>query len=97
MLTLLPVNWRKTVVSTLISNAAAKTSSSLANNLSLEVRTHSFQLKDSDWAQFAQEWINSYKKFTTGFKPGESEWRDVDAHHYFSLVELLEKWHLEGL
>jgi len=65
--------------------------------LSPEVRTQVSKLTEQDWAQFAQEWRNSYKKFTKGFVPGESEWRDIDTHHHLSLIDLLKKWRLEGL
>jgi 2-haloacid dehalogenase len=43
------------------------------------------------------KWRNSYKKFTKGFVPGESEWRDIDTHHHLALIYLLKKWQLEGL
>ncbi|TVY83778.1 (S)-2-haloacid dehalogenase [Lachnellula suecica] len=92
------VDWRKTVTSTLINSAAVKTSSSsrLAN-LSPDVRSRLTKLTDQDWARFAQEWRNTYKKFTKGFVPGETEWRDIDTHHHLSLIGLLKEWHLEGV
>jgi 2-haloacid dehalogenase len=92
------VDWRKTVTATLIQSAAVKTaSSSRSANLSPEVRAQLARLTDTDWARFAQEWRNSYKKFTSEFVPGETEWRDVDTHHRLSLIDLLQKWNLEGL
>jgi len=92
------VDWRKTVTSALIHSAADKTSSSSRSAaLSPEVRSRLSILSDKDWAQFAQEWRNSYKKFTKGFVPGESEWRDVDTHHHLTLIELLKEWQLEGM
>jgi len=36
-------------------------------------------------------------KFTSGFKPGVTGWRDIDTHHHLSLIELLKNWELEGL
>ena len=49
------VDWRKTVISTLIHSAAAKTaSSSRSANLALDVRLQLSKLTDEDWAQFAQ-------------------------------------------
>jgi 2-haloacid dehalogenase len=91
-------NWRSTVTSTLIHSALDKTSSSsrLAN-LSPTLRTRLSQLQDEDWSRFAQEWRNSYKKFVSSFVPGETEWRDIDTHHHLALVDLLQKWELEGL
>jgi 2-haloacid dehalogenase len=92
------VDWRSTVTSTLIHNAAAKTSSSSRSaNLPPEVRSRLSKLTDQDWAQFAQEWRNSYKQFVKSFVPGETEWRDIDTHHHLSLTDLLKKWELEGL
>jgi 2-haloacid dehalogenase len=92
------VDWRLTVTSTLIKNAAAKTSSpSSSANLSPKVRDRVSELADQDWGQFAQEWRNSYKQFVKSFVPGETEWRDIDTHHHLSLIDLLKKWKLEGL
>ena len=89
------VDWRKTVTSALIRTAAAKTSSPSAD-LSPEARGQLSRLTDQDWAQFAQEWRDTYKKFVRGFVPGQTEWRDIDTHHHLSLIELLEKWKLQG-
>ena len=92
------VNWRETVTSTLIHSAAAKVSSSSRSaGLSPVVRAQLAKLTDQDWACFAQEWRNSYKAFVRGFVPGQSEWRDIDTHHHLSLIDLLQKWRLEGL
>jgi len=86
------------VTSTLIHSAAARTSSSSRSAaLSPELRSRLSKLTDEDWAQFAQEWRNSYKKFVRDFVPGETEWRDIDTHHRISLSELLKKWDLDGL
>jgi 2-haloacid dehalogenase len=91
------VNWRETVTSTLIARAAAKVSSSSGSaDVSPEVRLQLAKLTNEDWARFAQEWRNSYKKFTIGFVPGQTEWRDIDTHHYLSLIELLREWDLTG-
>jgi len=84
------------VVSILVHNAAAKTSSRSVD-MSPGVRQRLSELDDEDWARFAQEWRNSYKKFTKGFKPGETVWRDIDTHHHLSLQELLKKWQIEGM
>lgn len=87
-----------TVVSTLIASAAAKiSSSSRSADLTPEVRRRLSELSEQDWAQFAQKWRNSYKEFTHDFKPGETEWRDIDTHHLLSLKDLLQKWQLDGL
>jgi 2-haloacid dehalogenase len=92
------VDWRKTVTSTLIHSAIDKTSSSSRSaNLPPAIRTRLSQLTDEDWACFAQEWRNTYKKFVSSFVPGETDWRDIDTHHHLALIDLLKKWELEGL
>ncbi|EKD13884.1 uncharacterized protein L3040_005503 [Drepanopeziza brunnea f. sp. 'multigermtubi'] len=93
------VNWRDTVVSKLIQSAAAKTSpsSSRSADLSSEVRKRLSELDDDDWARFAAEWRKSYYLFTQAFVPGETRWRDIDTHHHLALIELLQRWGLEGL
>jgi len=45
----------------------------------------------------AEKWRNSYKKFTKGFVPGETEWLDIDTHHHLALIDLLKSWQLEGM
>ncbi|KAH8596402.1 S-2-haloacid dehalogenase 1 [Bisporella sp. PMI_857] len=89
------VNWRKTVTQKLIQNAAEKKSS--YSSLPSSVQDKLMRLTDQHWAEFAQEWRNTYMRFTRGFVPGETEWRDVDSHHHRSLIELLQKWELEAL
>ncbi|CZT06578.1 related to haloacid dehalogenase, type II [Rhynchosporium graminicola] len=92
------VNWRDSVTSRLIQSAAAKaSSSSQPASLSPEVRARLSQITDEDWAQFAEEWRKTYYKFTLGFMPGQSEWRDIDTHHHISLIDLLKEWGVEGL
>jgi len=92
------VNWRKTVVSTLISSAAAKiSSSSRSADLSPQVRRRLSELTDESWALFAQQWRDAYKHFVRSYRPEEDPWRDIDEHHLLSLVDLLQQWDLEGL
>ncbi|KAH7356576.1 S-2-haloacid dehalogenase 1 [Rhexocercosporidium sp. MPI-PUGE-AT-0058] len=88
------VNWRDTVITKLIASAAAKTSSS---SLTPELRTRLTQVTDKDWAAFAEEWRKTYYHFTHSFVPGKSEWRDIDTHHYLSLIDLLKKWGIDGV
>ena len=89
------VDWRSTVTKRLIKDASAKSSS--PGDLSPEVKGRLSSISGQDWGQFAQEWRNTYKTFVRNFKPGETEWRDVDTHHHISLIELLKEWKLEGL
>ncbi|KAH7407832.1 S-2-haloacid dehalogenase 1 [Cadophora sp. MPI-SDFR-AT-0126] len=90
------VNWRDTVTNKLIQSAASKTLSSSAS-LTPAARNRASPLTDEDWAQFAEEWRKSYYHFVVTFVPGKSEWRDIDTHHYLSLIDLLKKWGIEGL
>ncbi|KAM0552491.1 hypothetical protein ACHAPJ_007819 [Fusarium lateritium] len=87
------VNWRSSVTEELTLRAFRKRSS----NLDQDLRTRIESLTEEDWGRFAQEWRNSYGKFTTGFDPAKDTWKSIDQHHYDSLVELLEAWNLTGL
>lgn len=51
-----------------------------------------------DWGEFAQQWRNSYKHFTTSFaiEPGQP-WKTVDEHHLEALEKLLVEHQLDGL
>lgn len=88
------VNWRKTVTSTLISSAEAKLSSS---SLTPETQQTLSEFTALKWAEFAQEWRNSYMKFVISYKPNEDEWLDIDTHHRQSLVAILKKHGLQDL
>lgn len=74
---------------------SATTEDEAAERAEAEARARS--LSDADVAALAQEWRNSYKRFTRGFKPGVDRWKDVDAHHYDSLVALLKTHGLWGV
>jgi 2-haloacid dehalogenase len=81
-----------------VHSAASKVSSSSRSaNIEPEVRAQLARLTIEDWGQFAQEWRNTYKQFVKSFVPGHTEWKDIDTHHYLSLIDLLKKWKLEGL
>lgn len=88
------VNWRKTVTSTLIANAKEKLAS---GNLSKETADALAKLDDAKWAEFAQQWRDSYLKFVIGYNPATDEWLDIDTHHKRSLIVLLEEWRLASL
>lgn len=90
------VDWRSSVVAALIQRARAKTGSPAFAELPVAMQLRLQELTDHDWARFAQEWRNSYGRFTRSFVPGQTEWKDVDAHHYDSLVLLLHQWGLAG-
>ncbi|EFQ28258.1 haloacid dehalogenase [Colletotrichum graminicola] len=86
------VDWRTSVIEELASRARARLSGSPA--LAAEDRD---RLAAADWGRFAQEWRDSYKSFTRDHDPGSAPWKDVDAHHYDSLVALLAAWGLGGV
>lgn len=93
------VNWRITVEDALSSALASKLASSDFQSLPPGLQQRSQALADTtDWTPtFAQQWRNAYSKFTQGFRAGETAWKDIDAHHHDSLIELLDKWELSGL
>lgn len=74
---------------------SATTEDEAAERAEAEARARS--LSDADVAALAQEWRNSYKRFTRGFRPGVDKWKDVDAHHYDSVVALLKTHGLWGV
>jgi len=91
------VDWRTSLEEELKRLAGEKIASPGFVSLPQPVQDKVKQLTPDGWAEFAAQWRSSYHSFTRGFKPGESEWRDIDAHHHESLVELLDRWHLGGL
>lgn len=91
------VDWRSSVEAELNKVVKKKTTSPEFQSLSPETSERVKALTEQDWATFAQQWRDSYKKFTRGFVPGETPWKDIDTHHYDSLVELLDKWKLQDL
>lgn len=87
------VDWRTTVVAELQAVFASKAE---ASELPDPLRQRLKSLTRNDWEEFAQKWRMSYGEFTSGFVPGRTPWKDVDAHHYDSLVELLKEWGIPG-
>ncbi|KAK3370258.1 HAD-like domain-containing protein [Podospora didyma] len=92
------VDWRTSVVSALEEAAARKTASpSFSSSVPQDVQVLVKSFTHDSWASFAQEWRSSYGRFTWGFVPGSSAWKDIDTHHRDSLVELLDSHQLSGL
>ncbi|KAL3302733.1 haloacid dehalogenase [Colletotrichum asianum] len=85
------VDWRSSVTDELTSRAAAKATSGALSTADKD------KLAAVDWPKFAQEWRNSYKNFVHSYIPGQTAWKDIDAHHRDSLVELLGTHHLEDV
>ncbi|KAI8260826.1 hypothetical protein K4K58_001708 [Colletotrichum sp. SAR11_239] len=85
------VDWRSSVTDELTSRASAKATSEALSPIDKD------KLAAVDWPTFAQEWRNSYKNFVHSYVPGQTAWKDIDAHHHDSLVELLHENRLEGV
>lgn len=88
------VDWRSTIHAELIQRARNKIESPGFQGFPQELQARLKGLTDDDWAKFAQEWRNSYGTFTKTFVPGVTEWKDIDTHHYESVVELMNRWHV---
>ncbi|KAM0287529.1 hypothetical protein ACHAQH_000483 [Verticillium albo-atrum] len=86
------VDWRTSITEELITLAASKTKA-LSEDRAESLR----RLKREDWGRFAQQWRNTYITFVREFVPGETPWKDVDAHHHDALLDLLADWRLEGI
>ncbi|THZ02159.1 haloacid dehalogenase [Aureobasidium pullulans] len=83
------VDWRTTVTNALIQQCrvALMRRSAIITN---DVRVKASAMSDEDWGAFAQEWRNSYYKFTRSLAADASlSWKTVDDHHLESLQELL--------
>lgn len=92
------VDWRSTVTEVLVLSAVGKISALQdSSETPPAVRERLVKLRAEDWAQFAQDWRNSYKEFVSSYDPSEDEWMDIDTHHHISLNALLREWGLEGL
>jgi len=95
------VDWRSSVVRELVDAARDRQATlclalGTAHNSDtlFQYKARLESLTPEDWATFAQEWRNSYGVFTQSFVPGVDPWKDIDAHHHDSLVELLIAWGL---
>lgn len=91
------VDWRTTVVGALEMQAHAALNSATAS-LASSVRLQASDMTTKQWGVFAQQWRDSYKRFTTSLADDPSlPWVSVDEHHLKSLRELVAEWNLEGL
>ena len=88
------VNWRLSITKYLRDHATRKQSSTTTPS---DLKTRLLSMTEEDWGNFAQEWRDSYGKFTKGFDPNRDEWKTVDQHHREALEALLEKRGLGGL
>lgn len=91
------VNWRKSVVDELHTQSHAVLNSATAS-LASTVRLKASNMTLEHWGQFAQQWRNGYKKFTSDLAEDPSiPWMSVDEHHLRSLRELTKQWEIDGL
>ena len=93
------VDWRSSIVDALTRAAGRKLAASaeeLPEHLQARLRAVT-EGSPGEWPAFAQEWRDSYGRFTRGFVAGETAWKDIDAHHRDSLVELLGRYGLGGV
>lgn len=91
------VDWRTTVQDALHTALTTKLSSPDFATLPRGLQDRARALAP-DWGPtFAQQWRDAYYHFTQKFRAGETPWKDIDAHHHDSLVELLDQWELSGL
>ncbi|KAJ9158072.1 Haloacid dehalogenase [Coniochaeta hoffmannii] len=93
------VDWRSSIVDALTQAAERKLASPDFSTLPehLQSRLRAVTEGNREWPAFAQDWRKSYGRFTRGFVPGETAWKDIDTHHRDSLVELLERYRLGGV
>ncbi|KAI1088803.1 haloacid dehalogenase [Rostrohypoxylon terebratum] len=91
------VDYRTTVPQELVRRAQEKIASPEFGTLPEAPRNRFAAMSEEDWAKLASEWRTSYWKFTRTFVPGQSGWKDIDAHHYDALHELLRKWELTSI
>lgn len=91
------VDWRSTVTKELYSQAHAALNSATAS-LASTVRVRATNMTLEEWGAFAQQWRNSYKKFTMSLATDPTiPWKSVDEHHLDALRQLLIDWQLGGL
>lgn len=84
------VDWRSTVTKALW-NATRTVLSNPAASLASRIRMQASDMTYEQWGDFAQEWRNSYLKFTRALAADSNmEWKTVDQHHHDSLREILQ-------
>lgn len=89
------VDWRSSV-SHALEEASSHALKDTKKVLPEKLRQTASAFTTDNWHTFVQEWRTSYYHFTRTFDKSKS-FVSVDQHHYDSLVELLNKWELEGL
>lgn len=91
------VEWRSCVTRAW-NEAVERALGDPTKSLSAEVHARASAMTTEDWLAVAEEWRNSYSKFTRTFDPANgANFVTVDEHHYNYIDKLLEKWNLGGL
>jgi 2-haloacid dehalogenase len=91
------VDWRSTVTNALWE-ASRATLNAVTSSIPSVARLKATDMTMDDWGIFAQQWRNSYKKFTRSLASDPTiPWKSVDEHHLEALKELLKSWDIEGL
>ncbi|USW56625.1 Putative phosphoglycolate phosphatase-like, domain 2, HAD superfamily [Septoria linicola] len=83
------VDWRTTVTDALES-ACSQALNRASSSIATRIRMKTDALSKQDWWNIAQEWRNSYLKFTRSIASDPSiPYKTVDQHHLDSLREIL--------
>ncbi|EME42108.1 hypothetical protein DOTSEDRAFT_73020 [Dothistroma septosporum NZE10] len=83
------VDWRKSVTDCLWNNARESLNSPTMS-IATQIRIRATDLTYEQWGELAQEWRNSYLKFTRSIAADPSiPYKTVDQHHLDSLREIL--------
>ncbi|KAF2102054.1 haloacid dehalogenase [Rhizodiscina lignyota] len=91
------VDWRGTVTRGL-EDASSKALNAATSSIPSAVRMKASNMTVGDWGTFAQKWRTTYKVFTKKLAANpDIPYKNVDQHHYDSLLELLQEHALEGL
>jgi hypothetical protein len=91
------VDWRTTVVRELDAQRHESLNAATAS-LASTVRVRATDMTMDDFGTFAQQWRNSYKRFTRQLAQDATiPWVSVDEHHLQSLRELVSEWKIDGL
>lgn len=82
------VEWRTCVTNAL--TAAAQQALDSGRDIPADVRHRASTMREVDWLGLAEEWRNSYGRFTSTFDSSK-EFVSVDQHHYAALQDLLHR------
>jgi 2-haloacid dehalogenase len=91
------VDWRSSVTNGLLA-ASSRALLSESQPIPTLVREKARAMDKQAWGVFAQDWRDSYLRFTKSLSgPNVRDFKTVDIHHFEALLLLLEAGGLEGL